>query len=60
MHVSHDVLVDVEDTTLQIVGNPQGILDHDITPHPVTIYQLIIKTKIKYFYDLQIHMLLSI
>jgi hypothetical protein len=31
----HEVLMEVDDNILQIVGDPQGISDHQLWPHPI-------------------------
>jgi len=38
----HDVLIEVDDNLLLIVGNPQGILGKQLKPHPIHLLNIVI------------------
>jgi hypothetical protein len=46
--VSHKVLVEVDDNSALIVGNPQGILIQQHGPYPINLLNIITVTLIAY------------
>jgi hypothetical protein len=42
MPAGRTVSVEVDDNILQIVGDPQGILDKQLRPHPIHLLNIII------------------
>jgi hypothetical protein len=54
VNASHEVLMEVDDNTSLIVGDPQGILDQHLSPHLILLLNNIIilkdiKLNIDYF-----------
>ncbi len=42
MHTNHKVLMKVDDTILQIVGDPQGIINYQQGRYPIHLLNIII------------------
>ncbi len=42
VHAGHKVLMEVDDNTLLIIGNPRGILDQQLRPHGINLLNIII------------------
>ena len=40
MHVDHEDLVEFDDNNLAIVGNPKGIFDQQLRPHPINLLNI--------------------
>jgi hypothetical protein len=48
VHAGLEVLMEVDDNSSQIVGDPHGILDQQLRPHPVHLIIIIIIMLITY------------
>jgi hypothetical protein len=42
VHAVHEVLIEVDDDRVAIVGNPQGIFCQQLIPHPIHLLNIII------------------
>jgi hypothetical protein len=40
IHVGHEDLVEFDDNNLAIVGNPKGIFDQQLRPHPINLLNI--------------------
>jgi hypothetical protein len=52
VRVSHEVLMEVDDTVVLGVGDPQGILSEQVRPRLICLFDIIIIIIIKFYFSM--------